>query len=51
MGPQEGKVEREKHFSHLADHTSSDAAQNAIGLPGFKYIFLACAKFFIYHDP
>ena len=51
MRPHKGKVEGNNHLHSPAGYSSSDAAQDTIGLLGRKRTLLAHIKFFIYQDP
>ena len=45
--PHESSAEGDNHLTHPAGHPSSDAAQDAAGLPGCKCTLLAHVKLFI----
>ena len=49
MGPHEGRVEGSNHLP--ADHTSFDAAQDIVGLPGYKCTLLASVQLFVNQGP
>jgi len=43
MGSHEGRAEGDSPLPLIADHSSFDAAQDTVGLPGCKSMLLACA--------
>ena len=50
MSPHKGRIEGDNHLPCSASHSSFDAAQDTVGLPGCKSTLLAHAQLFVHQD-